>query len=84
VDTRSTIISDGSVKLDKDLLDHLGVRPGDDVEIVRLPAGRVEIRSAKKTGSIDRFIGSLHRPGIRPLTIEEMNDVIARGWAGEL
>jgi antitoxin PrlF len=79
-----TITSKGQVTLRKDLLRHLGISPGDKVEIDLLPNGRAELRAAKKTGSIEDTFGSLHRPGTQALTIEEINEVIRKGWAGEL
>ena len=68
----------------KDILQHLGVEPGSKVEVDLLPNGRAEIRAVKKTGSISDTFGSLYRPGTKALTIEEINKVIEKGWAGEL
>ena len=79
-----TITSKGQVTLRKDLLRHLGISPGDKVEVDLLPNGRAELRAAKKTGSIEDTFGSLHRPGTKALTIEEINEVIRKGWASEL
>jgi antitoxin PrlF len=79
-----TVTIKGQVTLRKDILKHLGVEPGNKVEIDLLPNGRAELRAAKKTGSIEAFFGSLRKPGTKPLTIEEINEVIAKGWAGEL
>jgi len=78
-----TITAKGQVTLRKDLLRHLGVGPGEKVEIDLLPNGRAELRAAKKTGSIENFFGSAYKPGTKPLTIEEINEAIAKGWAGE-
>lgn len=78
-----TVTAKGQVTLRKEVLRHLGVGPGQKVEVEMLPNGRIEVR-AKPTGSIENFIGSLCRPGTKPLTIEEINEVIAKGWAGEL
>jgi antitoxin PrlF len=41
----------------------------------------VELRGKPK-GSIEDFFGSLERPGTEPLTIEEINEIIADSWAG--
>jgi antitoxin PrlF len=78
-----TITSKGQVTLRKDLLRHLGVGPGEKVEIDLLPNGRAELRAARKAGSIENFFGSAYKPGTKPLTIEEINEAIAKGWAGE-
>ena len=79
-----TITSKGQITLRKELLSHLGVHPGDKIEFEKLPDGRVEIRPEKKAGKIDAFCGFLKREGQRAISIEEMNEVIERGWAGEL
>ena len=79
-----TVTAKGQVTLRKDLLTHLGVRPGSKIEVDLLPDGRAQLRAARKTASIDDFIGSLYRPGTRALTIEEINEAIEKGWAGEL
>jgi antitoxin PrlF len=52
--------------------------------VALLPGGRAELRPSKRTGTIDDFFGSLYRPGTKALTIEEINEAIEKGWAGEL
>lgn len=81
--TTLTVTAKGQVTLRKEVLRHLGVRPGQKVEVEMLADRRIEVR-AKPVGSIEDFIGSLYRPGTKPLTIDEINEVIAKGWAGEL
>jgi hypothetical protein len=63
-------------------LAHLGVQPGQKVALELRPDGGVELRPAP-TGKISDTFGMLPKPEGPALTIEEMNDVIARGWAGE-
>ena len=82
--TRATPTRKGQVTLRRGLLEHLGVRPGEAIEFVPLPGGRLEVRPAAKPGSWDDFFGSIKNDGMPALTIEEMNEVIAKGWAGEL
>jgi AbrB family looped-hinge helix DNA binding protein len=79
-----TVTAKGQVTLRKDLLEHLGVHPGDKISIEKLPGGRVEVRAVRPTGKISDAFGLLKakRKG-RSLSIEQMNDVIARGWAGK-
>jgi antitoxin PrlF len=81
VSTTLTITAKGQITLRKEVLQHLGVGPGQKVEVDMLPNGRVEVR-AKPTGSIKDFIGCAHRARTRPLTIEEINEIAAQGWAG--
>ena len=77
-----TVTAKGQVTLRKELLEHLGVAPGDRIAVEFLPSGRAEIRAAKAQSSIEDFIGCLARPGTEPLSIEEINEIAARGWAG--
>lgn len=81
--TTLTITSKGQVTLRKEVLRHLGVQPGEKVEVNLLPDGRAELHATKKTGSIENFFGSLHKPGTKPLTLEEIKEAIEKGWAGE-
>jgi bifunctional DNA-binding transcriptional regulator/antitoxin component of YhaV-PrlF toxin-antitoxin module len=79
-----TVTANGQVALRKDLLKQLGVQPGGKISVDKLPDGRIEVKAARPTGKISEMFGSLkaRRKG-RPLSIEDMNEVIARGWAGK-
>ena len=77
------VTAKGQVTLRKDVLKHLGVRPGDQVDVDVLPGGRIEVRATKRTGKISDAFGFLYREGGPKLTIEEINESIAAGWAGE-
>ncbi len=81
--TTLTVTSKGQVTLRKDVLEHLGVRPGDKIEVEKLPSGRIQVSAPKRTGKISDLSGSLRRPGQPVLTIQEMNEIIADGWAGK-
>jgi AbrB family looped-hinge helix DNA binding protein len=76
------ITSKGQITLRKAVLDELGVRPGDCVTVETTAPGRLELRSAERTGTIDDFIGCAARPDGPVLSIEEMNEIIRDGWAG--
>ncbi len=78
-----TVTAKGQVTLRKDVLQHLGVRPGEKVVVDKLPGGQIQVRAAEKTGDIRKFFGSLHKDDGISLTIEEMNEVIAKAWAGQ-
>jgi antitoxin PrlF len=80
--TTLTITAKGQVTLRKEILRHLGIAPGQKVEVDLLPNGRAELRAAKSPTSIENFFGCLHRPGTKPLTIEEIGEIAAQGWAG--
>ena len=79
-----TVTAKGQVTLGKDLLEHLGVRPGERIGVEKLPDGRLEVKAARPSGKISDLFGSLkdQKKG-RSLSIEQMNEVIARGWAGK-
>jgi len=79
-----TITAKGQITLRKELLQHLGVHPGDKISIEKLPDGRIEIKREQRTGKISDVFGLLKREGQRPISIEEMNDIIEKGWAGQL
>jgi AbrB family looped-hinge helix DNA binding protein len=78
-----TVTAKGQVTLRKDVLEHLGVRPGEKITVNKLPDGRVEVKAARPTGKISDVFGLLKRKGGPSLTIEEMNKIAARGWAGK-
>jgi AbrB family looped-hinge helix DNA binding protein len=79
-----TVTAKGQVTLRKDVLSHLGIKAGDKLTVENLPDGRVELKAARRTGKISDAFNFLKREGGPVLTIEEMNEIIAKGWAGEL
>lgn len=81
--TTLTVTAKGQVTLRKDLLKHLGVEPGQMIEVNELPSGRIEIRAARPAGTIDGFIGLLSGKTRKVATLEEMNEAVARAWAGQ-
>jgi AbrB family looped-hinge helix DNA binding protein len=78
-----TVTAKGQVTLRKDLLKHLGVHPGEKIAVEKLPDGRIEVRAARPTGSISDAFDFLKRRNGPSLSVEEMNKVAARGWAGK-
>ena len=72
----------GQISLPKELLNHLGVRPGDKLNIDLLTGGRIQLRPKRKNSASSVF-GMLARPGTPRLTIENINQVAASGWADE-
>lgn len=79
--TTLTITAKGQVTLKRELLQHLGVGPGEQIEIDVLPNGRIVARASRQEGNIADFIGCLARKGGLKLTIEEINGIASRGWA---
>jgi hypothetical protein len=80
--TTLTVTAKGQVTLKREFLEHLGVGPGQKVEVTALPGGALQIRAPRRTGRISDLFGMFHDPNGPKLTIEEINDVIADGWAG--
>jgi antitoxin PrlF len=76
----------GQVTLKRELLQHVGVEPGERIEFEKLPGGELRIRAARPTGTIDGFLHALDGKVKlkKPLTIEDMNSIAAAGWAGQL
>jgi antitoxin PrlF len=82
--TTLTITAKGQVTLKKELLQHLGVQPGQKIEFDLLPDGKLSIMPARSTGDWEKAFGILAGRSKKVATIEEMNEAIAKGWAGRL
>ena len=80
--TTLTVTARGQVTFRKDVLKHLGIRPGDRIRLDLLPDGRAELRADQPDGSWDDlrnfFAGKTN--GAR-LSIEDINDAIAEAGA---
>lgn len=74
-----TVTAKGQVTLRRELLGHLGVRPGDRIVVDLLPSGRAELRAA--SSDLSAFFGCLPARG-KSVSIEAMNRAIEDGWAG--
>ena len=75
--TIATLTSKGQTTIPKHVRDHLKLSPGDKLDFVIEPEGRVVIRPAKL--DVRTLKGMLRRRGGRVLSIEEMNAAIASG-----
>ena len=69
-----TVTAKGQVTLRKDVLEHLGVHPGEKITVNKLPDGKIEVKAARPTGKISDVFGLLKRKGGPSLTIEEINN----------
>jgi bifunctional DNA-binding transcriptional regulator/antitoxin component of YhaV-PrlF toxin-antitoxin module len=78
-----TVTAKGQVTLRKDLLQHLGVQPGDRITLDKLPDGRIEVKAAHPGGRISDVFNMLKRDDTPSLSIEQMNEIAAKAWAGE-
>jgi AbrB family looped-hinge helix DNA binding protein len=77
-----TVTAKGQITLRKDLLNHLGVQPGDKVAVDKLPDGRIAMKAARPTGKISDVFDLFKRRNGPSLSIEQINKLAARGWAG--
>ena len=80
--TTLTVTAKGQVTLRKEVLQHLGVQPGDKVEVEVLPNGKVELHAARPQAGWDRLSGFLAGKTTKVATLEELTDAAERGWAG--
>lgn len=77
------VTAKGQVTLRRDVLRHLGVRPGESIDVAMLPDGRVEVRAARPAGKISDAFGFFKREGGPSLSIEQIDELAAEGWAGK-
>lgn len=78
-----TVTSRGQVTLRKEVLRHLGVQPGEKIELELVPGRRGVLKAVRPKGRIDQVFGILAGRTSKVATIEEMNEAIEKGWAGE-
>jgi AbrB family looped-hinge helix DNA binding protein len=76
-----TVTTRGQVTFRKDVLQHLGIRPGEKIEVDKRPDGEVVLKAARPAGKIDGFLGLLANKTKKVATIEEINEASAAGWA---
>lgn len=77
-----TVSARGQVTFRKEVLQHLGVKPGEKIELDLLPDGRGVLKAARPAGSIRSFVGLLAGRTDQVATIEEIGDAAAQGWIG--
>ncbi len=77
--TALTITAKGQITLRRELLQFLGIAPGQKVEVNKLPNGVLALQAVAPKG-LEAFAGCLPPPD-KALSVKEMNTVIANGWA---
>jgi bifunctional DNA-binding transcriptional regulator/antitoxin component of YhaV-PrlF toxin-antitoxin module len=82
--TTLTVTSRGQVTFRKEVLHHLGIKPGERIELDLLPNGRGMLTAARPAASIEGFLGSLADRTQKVATIEEINAAAAQGWADQV
>jgi bifunctional DNA-binding transcriptional regulator/antitoxin component of YhaV-PrlF toxin-antitoxin module len=77
-----TVTARGQVTFRKEVLQHLGIKPGEKIELDLVPDGRGILKAARPSGTIGGFVGLLAGRTKKVATLEEMNEASTRGWAG--
>jgi bifunctional DNA-binding transcriptional regulator/antitoxin component of YhaV-PrlF toxin-antitoxin module len=80
--TTLTVTARGQVTFRKEVLKHLGIRPGEKIELDLLPDGRGLLKAARSSGTVDDFIGLLAGRTGKVASLEEIDVAAANGWAG--
>ena len=78
-----TVTAKGQITLRKDVLKHLGVHPGAKISVDKLPDGRIAMKAVRPTGKISDVFDVLKTKNGPSLSIDEMNKITARSWAGK-
>ena len=73
--------SRGQVTLRKEIFQHVGIRPGEKLEVELLPGGEFRGRAVRKKGKIEDVFGMLAGKANVKLTIEEINEAIGEAAA---
>ena len=79
--TTLTVTARGQVTFRKDVLQHLGIRPGEKIELDKQPDGAVVLRAARPLGKIDDFLGLLAGKTKKVAKLDEMNEAASASWS---
>ncbi|MGA1984267.1 MAG: AbrB/MazE/SpoVT family DNA-binding domain-containing protein [Acidobacteriaceae bacterium] len=77
-----TVTSRGQVTFRKEILQHLGIQPGERIELELLPGGRGVLKAVRPSKTIDGFLGLLAGRTKKTATIDQINQAAVDGWAG--
>jgi antitoxin PrlF len=76
----ATVTSKGQVTLPKEIREQLKLEPGSRINFVVDRKGRVTLTPLNY--DFESLCGMLKSRAKHPVSIEEMNEAIARGWSG--
>lgn len=76
-----TVTRKGQITLNQQLLRHLGVAPGEQIDIDVLPDGTLRLRRPVARGRIEGLFGLLRREHGKVATLEEISEATAAGAA---
>lgn len=80
--TTLTVTAKGQVTLRKEVLRHLGIGPGDKIEVEMMPGRMLSVRPNKRAGSIEDVFGMLESKDGPVLTLDEIKTATEEAWAG--
>jgi len=78
-----TVTARGQLTLRKEVLQHLGIKPGDKIELDLLPDAKGLLRAAQPQGTVAGFVGLLAGRSPKVATLQELDEAMAQGWAGK-
>jgi hypothetical protein len=74
-----TVTAKGQITLRRELLQYMGIAPGQQIEVDKLAHGVLALH-AKTPHGLDAFVGCLPPPA-KALSVKDMNALIANAWA---
>lgn len=80
---RLKVTAKGQITLKKEVLDHLGVKPGDEVDVSLVPRGQATIHPITNKLPIEKVFGMFKNTTGKSYSIEDINEAIAASYAGE-
>jgi bifunctional DNA-binding transcriptional regulator/antitoxin component of YhaV-PrlF toxin-antitoxin module len=78
-----TVTSKGQFTLNKGLMEHLGIKPGEKVSVTKTPEG-LNVAAVKNKLSIDEVLAGIDKivdGRDMPSSIDDINHAIAEGYA---
>ena len=70
----TTITNTGEIIIPPEIQSLLNLNPGDEIEFVVTEDGKVYLQPPQI--DVEELFGILHKPGIKPVSVEEMNNAI--------
>lgn len=74
-----TVTAKGQITLKRELLQYLGIAPGQQLEVNKLANGVLALHAKSEQG-LEAFAGCLPMPA-QTLSVQDMNQLIAESWA---
>ncbi len=76
--TRISITAQGQVTFRRALRQHMGIKPGQKIDVALLPNGRIELRPITDSPRINKVRGALWRPGLPLVSVLDLQHAINR------